>query len=132
MGAERGLTATAGPRFFGFVIGGSSDAAVAADWLTSAWDQNSGLYVLSPALAVCEETAARWTLSLLGLPEDASVGFVTGAQMANFTALAAARGEVLRRAVQVAVEPSAVDLDMMQPTAGSKSPQAKPTRRKPS
>lgn len=97
-GAEKGLVATAGPRFFGFVIGGSSDAAVAADWLTSAWDQNCGLYVLSPALAICEETAARWTLSLLGLPEGASVGFVTGAQMANFTALAAARGEVLRRA----------------------------------
>ncbi|HUJ26220.1 MAG TPA: aminotransferase class V-fold PLP-dependent enzyme [Myxococcales bacterium] len=97
-GAERGLVASAGPRFFGFVIGGSSEAAVAADWLTSAWDQNAGLYVLSPALAMCEEAAARWTLELIGLPPAASVGFVTGAQMANFTALAAARGEALRRA----------------------------------
>src|SRR5260370_40454360 len=98
VGAEKGLVATAGPRFFGLVIGGSSDAAVAADWLTSACDQNCGVSVLSRALCSCEETAARWTLELLGLPRTASVGFVAGAQMANFTALAAARGEVLRRA----------------------------------
>lgn len=96
--ARPGLVATAGPRFFGFVIGGAHPVAVAADWLVSAWDQNFGLHVLSPAESVMEETAARWILDLLGLPVDSSVGFVTGGQMANFTALAAARHEVLRRA----------------------------------
>ena len=96
--AEGGLVANAGPRFFGFVIGGSTPASVAADWLTSAWDQNSGLYAAGPAQAVVEEVSARWIVDLLGLPGSASVGFVTGCQMANFTALAAARNEVLRRA----------------------------------
>ncbi|MGH7543385.1 MAG: pyridoxal phosphate-dependent decarboxylase family protein [Gemmatimonadota bacterium] len=96
--AEPGLVASAGPRFFGFVIGGAHPAALGADWLVSAWDQNPGLYAASPAVAVIEETAARWVLELLGLPPTASVGFVTGAHMANFTALAAARHEVLRRA----------------------------------
>jgi glutamate/tyrosine decarboxylase-like PLP-dependent enzyme len=96
--AEPGLVASAGPRFFGFVIGGSHPAALGADWLVSAWDQNPGLYAASPAVAVIEETAARWVLELLSLPPTASVGFVTGAHMANFTALAAARHEVLRRA----------------------------------
>ncbi|MGH7589705.1 MAG: pyridoxal phosphate-dependent decarboxylase family protein [Gemmatimonadota bacterium] len=95
--AEPGLVASAGPRFFGFVIGGSHPAALGADWLVSAWDQNPGLYAASPAVAVIEETAARWVLELLSLPPTASVGFVTGAHMANFTALAAARHEVLRR-----------------------------------
>ncbi len=97
-GAEGGLIANAGPRYFGFVIGGSSPASVAADFLTSAWDQNSGLYATGPAQAVCEEVSAVWLSDLLGLPATASVGFVTGCQMANFTALAAARHEVLRRA----------------------------------
>lgn len=97
-GVETGLVATAGPRYFGFVIGGSLPVSLAADWLTSAWDQNAGLYVTSPAAAVVEEVAAAWILDLLGLPATASVGFVTGGQMANFTALAAARHEVLRRA----------------------------------
>lgn len=96
-GAEPGLMANAGGRFFGFVIGGTFPVSVAADWMTSAWDQNPGLYVLSPAEAVIEDTASRWLLDLLGLPATASSGFVTGAQMANFTALAAARYEVLRR-----------------------------------
>jgi len=96
--AEPGLVASAGPRYFGFVIGGSHPAALGADWLVSAWDQNPGLYAASPAVAVIEETAARWVLELLSLPPTASVGFVTGAHMANFTALAAARHEVLRRA----------------------------------
>jgi glutamate/tyrosine decarboxylase-like PLP-dependent enzyme len=95
---DPGLVASAGPRYFGFVIGGSVPAALAADWLTSAWDQNAGLFVSSPAGSVVEEIAASWVLELLGLPERASVGFVTGATMANFTALAAARHEVLRRA----------------------------------
>ncbi len=95
---EPGLMATAGPRFFGFVIGGSQPVALAADWLTSAWDQNCGLYVLSPTVAVLEETAGRWLNGLFGLPVDAGVGFVTGGQMANFTCLASARYALLGRA----------------------------------
>jgi len=90
--------ASAGPRFFGFVIGGSLPVALAADWLTSAWDQNTGLYVAAPAASVMEETAARWLVDLFGLPTQSSVGFVTGGQMANFTCLAAGRHEVLRKA----------------------------------
>ncbi len=97
-GAEDGLIASAGPRFFGFVIGGSLPVTVGADWLTSAWDQNAGVYAASPAASVVEEVAAGWLLELFGLPADAGVGFVTGCQMANFTCLAAARHEVLRRA----------------------------------
>jgi glutamate/tyrosine decarboxylase-like PLP-dependent enzyme len=97
-GADPGLVATAGGRYFGFVIGGSVPAALAADWLTSAWDQNAGLYVGSPAAAVVEEVAGAWLLELLGLPPEASFGFVTGGQMANFTALAAARQHVLAEA----------------------------------
>jgi glutamate/tyrosine decarboxylase-like PLP-dependent enzyme len=97
-GRRRGLVGTAGPRFFGFVVGGSLPAALAADWLTSTWDQNGGLYVLSPAAAVAEEVAAAWLIELLGLPTETSVGFVTGATMANFTALAAARHGVLAAA----------------------------------
>jgi glutamate/tyrosine decarboxylase-like PLP-dependent enzyme len=96
-GAEPGLVASAGPRYFGFVIGGSLPAALAADWLTSAWDQDAVLYVTSPAAAVIEDVAASWVLDLLGLPPTSSVGFVTGAMMANFTALASARHEVLAR-----------------------------------
>src|SRR5262245_59970339 len=94
--ARPGLVATGGPRFFGFVIGGSHPIALAADWLVSTWDQNHGLYVLSPPASVAEEIAARWLLELLALPRSSSVAFVTGAQMANFTALAAARHAVLR------------------------------------
>jgi glutamate/tyrosine decarboxylase-like PLP-dependent enzyme len=96
--AEPGLVATPSGRFFGFVVGGVTPAALAADWLTAAWDQNAGLHVLAPAAAVAEEVAAGWLAELLGLPAGVSVGFVTGAQMANFSALAAARHQVLRRA----------------------------------
>jgi len=96
--AEPGLVASAGPRYFGFVIGGSLPAALAADWLAAAWDQDAGLYACGPAAAVVEEVAAAWLLDLLGLPQDASVGFVTGCQMANFTGLAAGRHAVLARA----------------------------------
>ena len=96
--ADPGLIASAGPRYFGFVIGGSLPAALAADWLVSAWDQNGGGFVASPSLSVAEEVAAGWVLDLLGLPRDASVGFVTGCQMAHFTCLAAARHAVLRDA----------------------------------
>jgi glutamate/tyrosine decarboxylase-like PLP-dependent enzyme len=95
--ADAGIVASSGPRYFGFVTGGAIPVTVAADWLVSAWDQNGVLYVHSPALAVLEEVVAKWVLELLGLPETASVGFVTGCHMANFTCLAAARHEVLRR-----------------------------------
>ena len=93
--ADPGLVATAGPRFFGFVIGGSLPAALGAEWLTAAWDQNAAFYVTSPAAAVAEEVAAGWLVELLGLPAGTSTGFVSGATMANFTALAAARHAVL-------------------------------------
>jgi glutamate/tyrosine decarboxylase-like PLP-dependent enzyme len=96
--ADPGIVATAGPRFFGFVIGGSVPAAVGADWLTSAWDQNAGLFVLSPAAAIVEETVLEWLTGLFGLPVGTGVGFVTGGQMANTTCLAAARHAVLSRA----------------------------------
>lgn len=96
--ADPGLVSMPGPRYFGFVIGGHLPAALAADWLTSAWDQNAGLYVTSPANSVVEEVAAGWLLDLLDLPRTASVGFTTGCMMANFTALAAARHAVLARA----------------------------------
>jgi glutamate/tyrosine decarboxylase-like PLP-dependent enzyme len=96
--AEGGLTAMPSGRFFGFVIGGSHPAALAADWLTSAWDQNTGLRAVTPASAAAEEVASAWLLDLLGLPATSAVGFVTGATMSNFTCLAAARDEVLCRA----------------------------------
>ena len=95
--ATPGLHKSAGPRFFGWVIGNSHPVGVAADWLTSAWGQNAGNQTASPAAAACEVVAAQWLLELLDLPRAASVGFVTGATMANFVCLAAARSEVLRR-----------------------------------
>jgi glutamate/tyrosine decarboxylase-like PLP-dependent enzyme len=94
--AEPGLVTTTGPRYFGFVTGGALPATVGAEWLAAAWDQPASLYVMSPAASVVEEVAGRWLLELLGLPREASVGFVTGCHMANFTALAAARHELLR------------------------------------
>jgi glutamate/tyrosine decarboxylase-like PLP-dependent enzyme len=96
--AGPGLVSTTGPRYFGFVTGGALPATVAAEWLAAVWDQPATLYVMSPAGAVVEEVAGAWVRSLLGLPDEASVGFVTGCHMANFTALAAARHELLRRA----------------------------------
>src|SRR5437016_1803934 len=95
--AEPGIVTTTGPRYFGFVTGGALPATVAAEWLTAVWDQPASLYVLSPAGSVVEEVAGAWLLDLLALPRTASVGFVTGCHMANFTALAAARHEILRR-----------------------------------
>jgi glutamate/tyrosine decarboxylase-like PLP-dependent enzyme len=95
--ATPGVVATGGGRYFGFVVGGATPAALAADWLTSAWDQNAGLYAMGPAAAVVEEVAGRWLTELFGLPAGSSVGFVTGAQMANVTALAIALREVLLR-----------------------------------
>jgi glutamate/tyrosine decarboxylase-like PLP-dependent enzyme len=96
--ADPGLVAMAGARFWGFVIGGALPAALAADWLTSAWDQNAGLSAATPAAAAVETVAAGWLLELLGLPPSSSVGFVTGAMMANFSCLAAARHAVLSAA----------------------------------
>ena len=95
--ADPGVVASGSGRFFGFVIGGATPAALAADWLASTWDQNAGLYVIGPSASVVEEVAGEWLAELLGLPIGVSVGFVTGAQMANFTALAAALHDVLRR-----------------------------------
>jgi glutamate/tyrosine decarboxylase-like PLP-dependent enzyme len=96
-GAEPGVLAIPSGRFFGWVMGGVLPATLAADWLTSTWDQNAGLLVTSPAAAGAEWVASEWLLDLLGLPASSAVGFVTGAMMANFTCLAAARHEVLRR-----------------------------------
>ena len=76
--ADPGIVASAGPRYFGFVIGGSVPAALAADWLAATWDQDAGLYACGPSAAVVEEIAAGWLLELFGLPADAGVGFVTG------------------------------------------------------
>lgn len=95
--ATPGLRASTGPRFYGWVIGGSHPTGVAADWLTAAWGQNAGNLVAAPAAAAVETVAAKWLLDLLHLPPSASVGFVTGATVANFVCLAAARSEVLRR-----------------------------------
>src|SRR6476646_1426115 len=95
--AEPGLMAMPSGRFFGWVIGGTLPAALAADWLVSAWDQNAGMRYATPAVAAIEQAAGQWLLELLGLPAGADVGFVTGATMANFTGLAAGRGAVLGR-----------------------------------
>jgi len=95
--AEPGVVASSSGRYFGFVVGGATPAALAADWLTSVWDQNAGLYVLGPAASVVEEVTAAWLVELLGLPAGSSAGFVTGGQMANVTGLAIAVREVLRR-----------------------------------
>jgi glutamate/tyrosine decarboxylase-like PLP-dependent enzyme len=95
---EGGLLGSPGGRFFAWVIGGSLPSALAADWLTSAWDQNAGMYATAPAAAIAEEVAGAWLLDLLDLPRDASFAFVTGCQMAHVTALAAAREGVLRAA----------------------------------
>ena len=93
--AEPGLMASGSGRFHGWVIGGALPAAIAADWLVSAWDQNSAMAEPFPATTMIEQVAAGWVLELLDLPRDASVGFVTGGQMANTACLAAARNRVL-------------------------------------
>src|ERR1039457_6601570 len=87
----------AGPRFFGFVLGGSLPAALGANWLASAWDQNAGLFLATPISATLEEVSLRWLLDALALPAESGGAFVTGATMANFTALAAARHAGLGR-----------------------------------
>jgi glutamate/tyrosine decarboxylase-like PLP-dependent enzyme len=95
--ATPGIRASTAPRFYGWVIGNSHPTGVAADWLTSAWGQNGGNLLAAPAASAIEAVAAGWLLDLLGLPAEASVGFVTGATIANFVCLAAARSEMLRR-----------------------------------
>ena len=94
---RNGTVASQGPRYFGFVTGGSIPAAIAADWLVSAWDQNAQVFVMSPIAAVVEQIVAQWLKELFGLPAGWSVGFVTGAQMASFTALLVARHHLLRQ-----------------------------------
>jgi glutamate/tyrosine decarboxylase-like PLP-dependent enzyme len=93
--AEPGVVALGSGRYFGFVIGGAVPAALAADWLTSAWDQNAGLYAGGPSASVIEQIVQEWLVELFGLPAEASIGFVTGTQMAHVTGLAAARFHVL-------------------------------------
>ena len=96
--ADGGLIGSAGGRFYGWVIGAGLPSALAADWLTSTWDQNCGLYATSPVAAVVEEVCGTWLKDVLGLPASASYSFVTGCQMAHVTCLAAARHAVLSRA----------------------------------
>jgi glutamate/tyrosine decarboxylase-like PLP-dependent enzyme len=96
--AEGGVIASSGPRYFGYVIGGTLPVSIAADWMASAWDQNAGAFDLGPAVAVAEHTAAHWLVELFGLPEETTVGFPTGCMMANAAALASARHHVLAKA----------------------------------
>ena len=93
--SQGGIVGTAGGRFFAWVIGGATPAALAADWLTSAWDQNAGVYAAAPAAAIVEEVAGGWLKELLNIPSESSFAFVTGCQMAHVTCLAAARHAVL-------------------------------------
>jgi glutamate/tyrosine decarboxylase-like PLP-dependent enzyme len=96
--AEPGLMAIQSGRFYGWVMGGTLPAALGADWLLSAWDQNGGMWAATPTVAALEHAAGQWLLDLLGLPAGCDVGYTTGATMANFTGLAAARFAVLDRA----------------------------------
>ncbi len=93
-----GVVASSGPRYFGFVVGGTHPVSIATDWLVSAWDQNSGIYELGPAVATAEQVTAEWLVELFGLPKGTSVGFPTGCAMAHVVALAAARHHVLAKA----------------------------------
>lgn len=95
--ADRAVVATAGPRYFGFVVGGSLPVTVAADWLTSVWDQNAAFYAHSPLAAAAEQISGEWLIQLFGLANGTSVGFVSGGTMANFTGLAAGRHALLAR-----------------------------------
>ena len=95
---DGGLVASAGPRYFGFVIGGALPASLGADWLTAAWDQNAALHALSPAAAAAEQVAGEWMKELLGIPAEASHGLPTGAGLGNAVAMAAARHALLERA----------------------------------
>jgi len=96
-GVEPGLLGVGSPRFYGWVMGGAQPVALAADWLVSAWDQNTGLRFATPGVAAVEELAGEWIVELLGLPAGSEVGFTTGATMAHFVGLATGRDELLRR-----------------------------------
>jgi glutamate/tyrosine decarboxylase-like PLP-dependent enzyme len=87
------------PRYFGFVIGGSMPVTVASNWLSTAWDQNVGMHEVTPAVSTLERVAMDWMIELFGLPKDSAAAFVTGATVANFSALAAARNRVVRAPV---------------------------------
>ncbi len=95
---DPGLIASAGPRYFGFVIGGALPASVAADWLTATWDQNAAIHAASPAAAAAEQVAGEWMKELLDIPAEASHGLPTGAGLGNAVGLAAARHKLLDRA----------------------------------
>src|SRR5262249_25154085 len=94
---DGGLVGSAGGSFYAWVVGGSLPSALAADWLTAAWEQNGGIHVAGPAAGIVEEVSGRWLKEVLGLPSSASFAFVTGCQMAHFTCLAAARHALLDR-----------------------------------
>ncbi|MCP4760868.1 MAG: aspartate aminotransferase family protein [archaeon] len=94
-GVKNALIHSVNPRYFGFVIGGSTPVSIAADWLTSGWDQNAQVYNTSPAAALIEDVVTEWLLELFDLPRGSSIGYVTGAQMANFVGLSIARNSVL-------------------------------------
>ena len=95
--ATGGLIGITSPQFFGWVMGASHPVGMAADWMAASWGQNAGIYETSPVAAVTEEVAAKWLLELMDLPRESSVGFTTGATMASFICLSAARTEVLRK-----------------------------------
>src|SRR5262249_43922075 len=116
-----GLANSPGPRYFGWVMGGSLEAAMAADTLAVVWDQIAGLQIMSPAAAAAEEVAGAWLVELLGLPAGVSFGFTTGAQMANFTGLAAARHAPLARAGWAVERDGLQDAPRMRVFAGAQS-----------
>jgi glutamate/tyrosine decarboxylase-like PLP-dependent enzyme len=93
---DPGLVASAGPRYFGFVIGGALPASIAADWLAATWDQNAAMHVMSPAAAAAEEVAGAWMKELLGIPQGTSHGITTGAGLANAVGIVTGRHVVLR------------------------------------
>ena len=127
VGSEAAV-AIPGGRYFGFVIGGSVPAALAADWLTSTWDQNAGLYVAGAAAAVAEETAGRWLADLLKIPRATSFAFVTGTQMAHATAMAAARNHVLHEVGWDVEEKGLTGAPPIRVFAGEKAPFDVPAR----
>src|SRR3954471_8201201 len=118
--AQPGIVGTPSGRYFGFVIGGAVPAAIAADWLTSAWDQNPGLYVGGPSAAVVEEVCRVWLAELLGLPAHGSNAYVTGFQMAHVTVLAAARHHVLAQAGVGAARDGVASAPPIRVVAGAK------------
>jgi glutamate/tyrosine decarboxylase-like PLP-dependent enzyme len=118
--ASPGVAGIPAGRWFGFVMGGGVPAALGADWLTSAWDQNAGLFAATPSAAVVEEVAGAWLRELLGLPATASFGFVTGCQMAHVTALAAARFHLLNVAGWDVARDGLYDAPRIRVVAGAK------------